>query len=77
MIVLFSGGGPVQGLMKNFSAAKTELRIATPEMVEEGRAAVYLVKERSDIIPGKVAAVAVFVGVRDSAASLVDFVTEI
>ena len=77
MTILFRGGGPVHGLIKSFDTLKDEFRIATPEMVEEGRAAVYLVKERSDIISGKVIAVAEFVGVRDSAASLVDFVTEV
>ncbi len=77
MIVMFIGGGPAGGMYRNIDTRKTEVRVATPEMVKEGKAAFYIVSGKEPV-PGlrATAAVASFSGVRDCAASLLDWVTE-
>ena len=73
MVVMFDGGGPAQGLFKTM-ADKDEIRVATPQLLDEGEAAFYVVAPREHMASRYRSAVANFVGYRPSAASLVDFV---
>lgn len=72
MIVLFEGGGPANGMFHSI-ADKDELRVATPDMIEEGVAAFYTV-ERAPLSEFHRAATASFAGIRPSAASLLDVI---
>lgn len=74
MIVLFLGGGPAQGLMKTMNTKGEVIRVATQEMLSEGKAAFYSVGEKHPMISSHSSAVATYSGMRDSTAALVDLV---
>ncbi len=75
MIVQFIGG-PAQGLFKTI-VDKDEIRVGTPESVDEGMAAVYVVSNKEEI-PGirRIGAVANYSGMRKSATTLIDFIVD-
>ena len=77
MIVLMQGGGPANGLYKNFPNGKRELRIGTAESLADGMAAVYVVSN-PEAIPGlrAIGAVATFIGMRKTATALLDMMVE-
>ena len=73
MIVMFVGG-PAAGLYRSLPTDLAEIRVGTPELLAEGKAAVYTVglKEREPRLR-IVQAVAHYSGDRDTAAALVRF----
>ncbi len=75
MIVQFNGG-PAQGLFKDVPE-KDEVRVGTPESLQEGMAAVYTITGKEEI-PGirKLGAVGNYAGMRKSATSLIDFIVD-
>lgn len=76
MIVQFQGGGPANGMFKNVPN-KDEIRVGTPESLQDGMAAYYVVLLKEEI-PGvrKLGAVAAFGGMKKTAVSLIDFIVD-
>lgn len=77
MIVMFQGGGPAQGLYKNFDNKVKEIRVGTEESVADGMAAVYYVGQMERMVGlHATAAVANYGGMKKTAASLVTMMVD-